>query len=190
MKLHANDVVVIITGKDKGKTGKILRVLPENGRFVVEGVNMRTRHIRKTPQRPGQIIRYEAGIHTSNVMLVDSKTKKRTRIGYAIRDGKKFRVSKRSGEVLEMKRGAKSTKEIKPQQAGEAGEAGEAKKLPIKKPFWKRLGFGADALEESETHEASHTEASHSGRSRSTHEDHSVPSDGRLQSPRAHGRGS
>lgn len=185
MKLQTSDTIIVITGKDKGKTGKILRVLPDTERVIVEGVNMRTRHIRKTPQRPGQIIRYEASIHISNVMLLDLKTKKRARIGYQINDGKKVRISKRSGEVIE--RGARGAKIMKKEKTTKEKEM---LKAPTKKPFWKRLGFGADALEEADAEEPSHTEAAHSGRSRSTKEDHSVPSDGRLQSSRSHGRGS
>ncbi len=68
MKIHAGDIVVVISGKDKGKTGRVLRILQGKDRLVVAGVNMRTRHVRKTPQRPGQRIRYEAGIHVSNVI--------------------------------------------------------------------------------------------------------------------------
>lgn len=168
MKIHTSDSVVIITGKDKGKTGKILRVLSDQGRVVVEGVNMRTRHIRKTRERPGQIVRYEASIHVSNVMLLDPKTKKRTRIGYQLKDGKKLRVSKRSGDVIE--KGAKARRDTKETKAAKEVQVPKA---PTKKPFWKRLGFGADALEEA-----------------STHEDQSVPSESRLQSSRSHGRGS
>lgn len=100
MKLHTGDSVVIITGKDRGKTGRILRVLPEKSRVVVTGLNMRTRHMRKTAQAPGRIVRYEASIHASNVMAVDPKTKKRTRIGYKEHDGKWERVAKKSGELL------------------------------------------------------------------------------------------
>ena len=100
MKLHTGDLVVIITGKDKSKTGRILRVLQEQGRVVVAGINMRTRHIRKTSQSPGRVVRYEASIHVSNVMAVDPKTKKPTRIGYRIKDNVKERFAKKSGEQL------------------------------------------------------------------------------------------
>lgn len=174
MKVYTGDTIVVITGKDKGKTGKILRVLREPARVVVEGVNMRTRHVRKTPQRPGQIVRYEASIHVSNVMLVDPTSKKRTRIGYQLKDGKKLRVSKRSGNVIE--KGAKGTRGAKVAKEEKTAKEKDFPKAPAKKPFWKRLGFGADALEEAEVHEES--------------KDHSVPSEGRLQSSRSHGRGS
>ena len=112
MKLHTGDHVVIISGKDKGKTGSILRVLASNGRIVVGGINMRTRHMKATPQRAGQKIQYEASIDISNVMLVDPKTKKRTRIGITTNEkGQKRRVAKASGEELPIKKaGATTTK--------------------------------------------------------------------------------
>ena len=100
MKLHTGDLVVIITGKDKGKTGRILRVLLEKNRVVVAGINMRTRHIKKTAQSAGRVVRYEASLHASNVMAVDPKTKKRTRIGYRFKDGHKERIAKKSGEEM------------------------------------------------------------------------------------------
>lgn len=100
MKLHTGDLVAIITGKDKGKTGRILRVLAEQGRVVVAGINMRTRHIRKTHQAPGRVVRYEASLHASNVMVMDPKTKKPSRIGYRMNKNVKERFAKKSGEQL------------------------------------------------------------------------------------------
>ena len=101
MKLHTGDTVVIIAGKDKGKTGRILRVLPETHRIVIAGANMRKRHMKKTPQAPGRIVRYEGSLDVSNVMVVDPKTKKRSRIGRRLDDqGKKERFAKKSGEAL------------------------------------------------------------------------------------------
>ena len=100
MKLHAGDMVVVITGKDKGKTGRILRILTAENRVVVTGANMRTRHIKKTPQNPGRKIQYEASIHASNVMFLDPKTKKPTRVGYRFTGDKKERFAKVSGDVI------------------------------------------------------------------------------------------
>ncbi|MBI3336604.1 50S ribosomal protein L24 [Candidatus Peregrinibacteria bacterium] len=175
MKVYTGDTIVVITGKDKGKTGKILRVLPERERVVIEGVNMRTRHVRKTPQRPGQIVRYEASIHVSNVMLLDPTSKKRTRIGFEMKNGKKTRIAKKSGTILAVSAPSKAS--VASQKKKETSvKTNEAQATPSKKPFWKRLGLGADALEEAEGHEES--------------KDHSVPSEGRLQSSRSHGRGS
>ena len=97
MKLKLGDNVVVIAGKDKGKTGKITKILRKLDKVVVEKVNMRTKHIKKTAQRPGEKIQFEAPIHVSNVMLVDPKTSKRTRIGYRkLENGKKERIAKKS----------------------------------------------------------------------------------------------
>ncbi len=100
MKLHAGDTVVVITGKDRGKTGRILRVLPAENRVVVADINMRTRFIKKTPQSAGRQVRFEASIAAGNVMFLDPKTKKPTRVGWRITKGKKERFAKRSGEAL------------------------------------------------------------------------------------------
>lgn len=109
MKLHAGDTIVVISGKDKGKTGRIMRVLLAEERVVVAGINMRTRHIKKTPQTPGRKVQYEASIHASNVSFLDPKLKKPTRIGYRMTsDGKKERFAKRSKEALVSGRKLKS----------------------------------------------------------------------------------
>ena len=187
MKIRTGDMVVIITGKDKGKTGKILRVLPLKTRVVVEGANMRTRHIPKNPQRAGQKIRYEASIHASNVMLIDPKTKKRTRIGFVIEDGVKKRIARRSGEVLmgthagatEKKVASKMRGKKAPVKEKEETSAVSVQALPKKKPFWKRLGFGADALQDDDQKEPSHAQR-----------DQSVPDAMQRQSNRGHQRGS
>src|SRR3989344_2485705 len=174
MKIRNGDTVVIITGKDKGRTGKVLRVLPLKTRVVVEGVNMRTRHIPKTPQRAGQKIRYEASLHVSNVMLVDPKTKKRTRIGFVVENGVKKRIARRSGETLVGTRtrktaASKAVTKVKEKEASlkkkEENAEVPVQAIPKKKPFWKRLGFGADALRD----EKSESEPTH------MQEDHSVP---------------
>lgn len=162
MKIHTGDHVVIITGKDKGQTGSVLRVLPTKNRVIVSGANMRTRHLRKTAQQAGQRIQYEASIHVSNVMLVDPKTKKRTRIGAKIDEkGNKKRFSKVSGELLPTKNAGATTKGTKTKaaplkEAKETKVSKDGKKddikterqdaPPKKDPFWKRMvRFGADA---------------------------------------------
>lgn len=102
MKLKLNDKVLVIAGKDKGKTGKIIRIDRKNDRVTVEKINIRTRHIRKTQQRAGERIQYEAPIHASNVMILDPKENKPTRIGYKkLESGKKERISKLSGASLD-----------------------------------------------------------------------------------------
>lgn len=109
MKLHAGDTVLVISGKDKGKTGRIMRVLVAEDRVVVAGANLRTRHIKKTPQSPGRKVRYEASIHVSNIALLDPKLQKPTRVGYRLTaDRKKERFAKRSKEALVSGRKLKS----------------------------------------------------------------------------------
>lgn len=97
MKLKTGDQVVIIAGKDKGKTGKIVRTLVETNKVVVEGVNIRTRHVKKTSNKAGERIQYEAPLQASNVMIIDPESKKRSRIGYKkLENGKKQRFYKKS----------------------------------------------------------------------------------------------
>lgn len=101
MKIKKGDMVVVIAGKDRNKTGKVIEILKKNDRVVVEGVNKVVRHVRKTKTRAGQKVTFEAPIHMSNVMVVDPKTKKGTRVGYRMaKDGKKERIAKKSNTVL------------------------------------------------------------------------------------------
>lgn len=102
MNLKVGDKVVVIAGKDKGKEGKIIKTLRNDNKVVVEGVNMITKHVKPNAQNEnGGIIKMEAPIHVSNVMIIDSKTKKRTRIAHEIDDkGKKQRISVKSKERL------------------------------------------------------------------------------------------
>ena len=99
--LKAGDSVVVITGKDKGKTGKITKVFTKTNRVIVEGINIVKRHQKASmTQEPG-IVTKEAPIHVSNVMMADPKDGKPTRVGYKVeKDGTKVRVAKRSGEVI------------------------------------------------------------------------------------------
>ena len=101
MRLKTGDNVVVITGKDKGKQGKIVASKPVANKVIVEGINMVKKHVRQSEQNPdGGVIEFEAPIKASNVMLVDPKTGERTRVGYKMIDGKKVRYAKKSGEVL------------------------------------------------------------------------------------------
>lgn len=106
MKLRKGDIVKVITGKDKGKTGKILVVYRDKEKALVEKINMVKRH-QKPSQRykQGGVIEKESPIHISNVMFYDEKAGKTTRIGAKIVDGKKVRASCRSGEAIEVKNG-------------------------------------------------------------------------------------
>ena len=102
MKLKTGDKVVVITGKDKGKEGKITKILRKQNKVVVEKVNMRTKHIKKSQNRPGEKVTFEAPMNASNVMLVCPDTGKRTRIGYRkLENGKKERFSKKSNKSLD-----------------------------------------------------------------------------------------
>jgi large subunit ribosomal protein L24 len=101
MKILLNDLVQVMTGKDKGKSGKVKRILKKAGRIVVEGLNMVTRHVKASQGNKGQKIVVEAPIHASNIMAVCPKTKKPTRLGYKIaKSGEKVRIAKVSGEVM------------------------------------------------------------------------------------------
>ena len=102
MNFKTGDKVVVISGKDKGKEGKIIKVLRNENRVVVEGVNVVKKHVKGNGQQAGSITEVEAAIHASNVMIVDPKTKKPTRIGHSInKDGKKIRVTKKSNSSLD-----------------------------------------------------------------------------------------
>lgn len=103
--IRKNDQVMVITGRDKGKIGRVLRVLPKEGRVVVEKVNVVKRHSKPSAKnRQGGILEKELSIHVSNVMLVDPKKAEPTRVGSKVVDGKKVRVSKKSKEVIEAKK--------------------------------------------------------------------------------------
>ncbi|MFS0784218.1 50S ribosomal protein L24 [Bacillus sp. 1P06AnD] len=102
MHVKKGDKVVVISGKDKGKQGVILEAYPKKDRVLVEGVNIVKKHSKPSQMNPqGGIISQEAAIHASNVMLIDPKTGNPTRVGYKVVDGKKVRVSVKSGESLD-----------------------------------------------------------------------------------------
>jgi large subunit ribosomal protein L24 len=103
MNLKVGDKVVIISGKEKGKEGKIVKTLKDENKVIVEGVNVIKRHTKpKGNDQKGGIIEKEAAINASNVMIIDPKTKKATRIGYSVdKKGNKIRISKKSNENLD-----------------------------------------------------------------------------------------
>ena len=105
MRLRTDDEVIVISGKDKGKTGKILRVDPEKERVYVEGLNIVKRHQRPTAGRPNApvgVIEKEGPIHVSNVAIVDPKDHKPTRVGYKLNEqGQRVRVTRRSGTEID-----------------------------------------------------------------------------------------
>ncbi len=101
-KIKKGDKVVVLTGRDKGKTGEVVQVMPKEERAIVRGVNLVRRHQRQTAQQEGGIISKEGSIHVSNLALVDPKDGKPTRVGFkTMADGKKVRVAKRSGVEID-----------------------------------------------------------------------------------------
>ncbi len=103
MNLKVGDKVVVISGSDKGTEGKIIKTLKADNKVVVEGVNLATMHKKPTQQAAGSIVKVEKPIHASNVMIVDPKTKKGTRIGHTIdkKTNKKIRITKKSNEKID-----------------------------------------------------------------------------------------
>ena len=102
-RIRKGDTVVVITGADRGKRGEVLSVAPKDDRAVVQGVNLAKRHTKPRGMgQPGGIIEQEAAIHLSNIMLIDPKTDKPTRVGFRVlEDGRKVRVSRPGGAVIE-----------------------------------------------------------------------------------------
>ncbi len=99
-KIKKGDKVIVLAGKDRGAEGEVVEVMPRDDRVVVRGVNLIKKHQRQTQTEQGGIITREAPIHISNVALKDPSTGKATRVGFKVEDGKKVRIAKASGEVL------------------------------------------------------------------------------------------
>ena len=102
LKIKKDDNVVVISGRDKGKQGKVLRVFPAEARAVVQGVHIARRHSKPSMGDPGGIVEKELTIHISNLAHIDPQTNKPTRVGYKFLDGgRKVRIARRSGEVID-----------------------------------------------------------------------------------------
>ena len=102
LKIRKGDKFVVITGKDKGRQGEVIRVIPAENRAVVRGINVAKRHQKQTAAQEGGIVSKELPVHVSNLALRDPKDGKPTRVGFkTLADGKKVRVAKRSGEVID-----------------------------------------------------------------------------------------
>lgn len=102
LRVKKGDKVAVLTGRDKGKSGEVLRVMPAERRVLVAGVNMVKRHTRPSQTEAGGIVEKEASIHVSNIAVMDPKENKATRVGYrTMDDGRKVRFAKRSGEILD-----------------------------------------------------------------------------------------
>lgn len=103
MHVKKGDTVQVITGKDKGKVGEVLSVFPKKSQVIVEGVNIRTKHVKpRQEDESGQIVTQEAPVHSSNVMLYSTKEKVASRIGYTFtKEGRKVRMLKKTGEIID-----------------------------------------------------------------------------------------
>ena len=101
MRIKKNDTVVVIAGKDKGKHGKVLKAMPKDNKVIVEGVNVQTKHAKATRNAAAEIKHIEGPIDASNVMLYDAKAKEVIKVAYEVRNGKKVRVSKKTGNVID-----------------------------------------------------------------------------------------
>ena len=101
INIRKGDTVYVNAGNDKGKTGKVLSVIPAKDRAIVEGINLVSKHTKPNAKQPrGGIIKQEAGIHISNLQLIDPQSGKPTRVGHKLVDGKKVRYAKKSGEEI------------------------------------------------------------------------------------------
>jgi len=101
-KIRKGDRVTVLSGKDKGKSGDVLKVMPDKDRAVVQGVNVAKRHQRQSANQEGGIVSKELSVHMSNLALEDPKDGKPTRVGFQVlKDGRKVRYAKRSGEVID-----------------------------------------------------------------------------------------
>ncbi len=103
LRIKKGDEVIVLTGREKGKKGSVLKVMRKDQRLLVQGVNMVKRHTRPSQANPGGIIEKEGSLHVSNVAHVDPKTGEPTRVGYRfLDDGRKVRFAKRSGEIIDV----------------------------------------------------------------------------------------
>ena len=101
LKIKKGDQVVVLSGDDKGKTGEVVKAMPKEGKVVVQGVNLVKRHTKPSQTTPGGIVTKEAPINVSNVAVKDPKSGKATKVGYKVENGKKVRVARKSGEVID-----------------------------------------------------------------------------------------
>jgi len=102
-KIRKGDRVAILSGKDKGKTGEILKMIPDVRRAIVQGVNMVKRHTAPSQAGAGGVVEKEASIHVSNISLIDPKDDRATRVGFkSLEDGRKVRYAKKSGEIIDV----------------------------------------------------------------------------------------
>ena len=101
MKIKKDDMVVVISGKDKGTAGKVLKAMPKENKVIVEGVNVQTKHQKQTRTEKAEIKHIEGPIDVSNVALYDAKSKEIIKIGYEVRDGRKVRINRKTKNVID-----------------------------------------------------------------------------------------
>jgi large subunit ribosomal protein L24 len=101
LKIKKGDKVVVLTGKDKGRTGEVKQVVTEDNKVVVQGINVQTKHRKPSQTNPGGLDKIEHPIHVSNVAVIDPKSNKPSRVGYKTVGDRKVRFAKRSGEVID-----------------------------------------------------------------------------------------
>ena len=100
-RIRKGDMVEVISGNDRGKKGRVLQVIPDRDRVVVQGIALRWKHMRKSQQTPqGGRVRREASVHVSNIMLFDEEAETRTRVGFSVEGGKKIRVGRKTGKEI------------------------------------------------------------------------------------------
>ena len=131
-RIRKNDTVEVISGNDAGVRGRVLRMIPSKNRLVVQGVNLRWKHLRKSQQNPqGGRVRRETPLHISNVMLYDLEAGMRTRVGFLVIDGKKTRIARKSGKKI----GAAPAKPVAEKATKKKAKktTAPAKKAPAKK---------------------------------------------------------
>jgi len=140
-RIRKNDMVEVIAGNDRGKRGRVLRLLVHRDRLVVEGINLRWKHMRKSQQMPqGGRVRREIPIHRSNVMLFDEASGARTRVGFRMEGGKKVRVARGTGAVI----GAAPAPPRKSAKSAKGGTPAEAAPQRPAKPAAKRKAKGGE----------------------------------------------
>ncbi len=126
-RVRKGDVVAVMSGVDKGKRGRVLRVHLDSGRVVIEGINLVHKHLRKSQQNPqGGRIRREASVHASNVMPIDPSTDKPTRVSSAVVEGRRVRVARKSRSVIPTQSSGKAASSGKPAATGKAAPVGKA----------------------------------------------------------------
>jgi large subunit ribosomal protein L24 len=101
MRIKKDDMVIVITGKDKGKKGKVLKAMPKDDKVIVEGINIQTKHQKQSRTAAAEIKHQEGPIHVSNVMLVEGKAKAPTKVGYKMEGDKKVRFARKSGNAID-----------------------------------------------------------------------------------------